>query len=63
MIIDVIAPEDATLFEIAEQAAAANVHIVERKGRIALCGAANIPEGWHRMSVGARLTKPAQVPA
>lgn len=63
MIIDIIATDDATLFEIAEQAAAANVHIVERKGRMALCGAANIPEGWHRISVCPKVTNAAQVPA
>jgi len=63
MIIDLIAPEDATLIEIAEQATAANVHLVERNGRIALCGAANIPAGWHRMSVGPKVRQIAQVPA
>lgn len=60
MITDIIAPDDATLIEIAEQAAAASVQLVERGGRIALCNAASIPEGWHRMTVGGK--RPAVQP-
>jgi hypothetical protein len=46
----IIMPDDTTMLEVAEIAAAANVVLVERGGRMAWCGAANVPDGWHQIS-------------
>jgi hypothetical protein len=43
--------DDSTLHEVAELAAGAGVVLVERGGQMALCGAANVPAGWHRVGV------------
>lgn len=50
-VINIIMPDDATMLEVAEIAAAANVVLVERAGRMAWCGAAQVPAGWHRCGV------------
>lgn len=48
MIVDLIMPDDATLIEVAELAAAANVVLIERGGHTAWCARTHIPDGWHR---------------
>ena len=55
-------PDDATMLEVAQLAAAANVVMIERAGRTCFCGRANVPEGWHLVGIGGQRT-PAQVAA
>jgi uncharacterized protein YbdZ (MbtH family) len=55
-------PDDATMVEVAQLAAAANVVMIERAGYTCFCGRANIPEGWHIVGLGGQ-RQPAQVAA
>jgi len=55
-------PDDATMLEVAQLAAAANVVMIERAGRTCFCGRANVPEGWHLVGIGGQ-RPPAQVQA
>lgn len=50
----VLTPDDRTLLEISKLAKAGGVVLVERGGKTALCGKANIPPNWHVMSVGVK---------
>lgn len=56
-VIDILPTSDITLLEVAELAAASNVVLIERAGRIALCGAQHVPEGWHRCAVAQKNTE------
>lgn len=42
-------PDNATLFEIAQSAAAQHLHLIHKGDRFALCSV--IPTGWQRFAV------------
>lgn len=62
MLASIQIPDDATMLEVAQLAAAANVVMIERGGHIAYVGRNNVPEGWHLVGIGGK-RQPAQVPA
>lgn len=45
-------PDNATLFEIAQSAAAQHLHLIHKGDRFALCSV--IPAGWQKFSVTER---------
>ncbi len=47
MSVQLLIPDDETMLEVAEHAAAANVVMVERRGQIGWVGRHNVPPGWH----------------